>query len=267
MKSFLVAVAKIALALCTAGLVLAGVTWGVVSYRGSQQQAREAPAKELKPWPPYPLVAIDDSLRATLKTKWVEGAMKFQFEVDGYPGDLANALASLKPNYAWILLFLDKDGFEVARHEVPLHEMTRTVNDQGLSTGLTMRGDIFLSAESYQRATTWDVSWRFPTKPKPVSTRSTTGDSAVIARSHAGASPAPVRDDEIVGRVDPRRLQFGTSDSTLVWIAPLLGGHNYFWNRSSCIQASVIPNGNRIYFKSELDAVTAGLHRSPEPNC
>ena len=103
MKAFAVGVARIATIIVVVIVALAGLGFGGVAvwenWKEARDVARNAPLEELKVWPPLTIEALG-GVKLTLSTKWREGDMLYQFDVNGYPPEIAAAkdMAQRRPS-------------------------------------------------------------------------------------------------------------------------------------------------------------------------
>jgi hypothetical protein len=142
LKRFTVTVLKIGCGIVFATLIVSFAVWGVLTVRENSEEAANAPLATLKNWPET--AAISNAM-CRLRTVWRTGTVYYQFEVEGYPPVVIN--------------FLDKDGFKLFQHGLPLSEMAQVIGPDGQPSGLLWKGDESMNADLYRRAASWEISW------------------------------------------------------------------------------------------------------------
>ena len=163
MKAFAVGVARIATIIVVVIVALSVFGFGGnalwENWTKAQETARNAPLEALKTWPLITVEALG-GVKLTLSTKWREGELLYQFNVDGYPPKIAAARDGNTVDSKWRLSFFDKDGFEVVVVNVPLSEMSRRTTT--VVEGLSANTRTMMSADQYRRVATWGIGWSFP---------------------------------------------------------------------------------------------------------
>ena len=166
MKSFAVGVARIAAIIVVVIVTLSGLGFGGFALWNHLETERNAPLEALKIWPPITAESLG-GVTLRLSTKWREGRVLYHFRVAGYPPKIAAAMDGSTDASKWNLVFLDKDGFEAATVDVPIHKMSRgETGVAGQYTGLDANSDTYMSADNYRRAAGWDISWQGFAEPK-----------------------------------------------------------------------------------------------------
>ena len=164
LKSFFLGAAKIAVAIVISIVVIVGIWWGVDSFSTHRDAVKNVPLEIPKIWSSITIGALDNS-HLYLTTRWSNGRMSYQFEMKGYPKSLASQFETQQPYSirapGFTLTFLDKNGFKLFDEEIPLNKTTRVVSDDGKGTGLSARGDTYVSADNYRQALSWEVTWLF----------------------------------------------------------------------------------------------------------
>lgn len=162
MKTFLLGVVKLAVAL-TLGLIVLGVgAWAISAFSEHREAVKNAPLETPKVWRQQTVGALNNA-QLSLATKWHDGHMSYQFEMKGYPSSLSEKRANTRayelhqPRFT--LIFLDESGFKLFDHQIPFSEMTRVVDDSGKPAGLSAKGRTYESADTYRKAVTWEVTW------------------------------------------------------------------------------------------------------------
>jgi len=194
-KSFTVGVMRIAAIILLVIVSLAALGFGGASlwnnWTESQEAARNAPLEETTEWPPITLEPLGD-VELSLTTKWRDGRLLYQFNVDGYTPEIAAAKDAGNADSEWALRFLDEDGFETASVAVPVSGMTKSVIDQGKYGGLSTNSNTLMSADEYRRAVTWSIAWSGfpePKPPAPIAAVSMPPQAPVAAASKPRPSP------------------------------------------------------------------------------
>ncbi len=96
--------------------------------------------------------------RFRLRTLWRDGSIYYQFDVEGFPPviDQAREQAS---QAAFLISLLDKDGFKLFEHSLPLAQMEQIMGTNPQVSGLSWKGDEYLGADVYRRASKWELEW------------------------------------------------------------------------------------------------------------
>lgn len=84
LKRFALAVLKIACGISLATLILGLSLWAVVTFRDRQRQAADAPLANLRTWREVNVKALA-SAKFRLRTKWSDGKVYCQFDMQGSP--------------------------------------------------------------------------------------------------------------------------------------------------------------------------------------
>jgi hypothetical protein len=132
-KRFTIGVLKLACGIVLATLILGLVVWGVVTFRERSEEAANAPLATLKTWPE---VTALSNTKCGLRTVWRVGNIYYQFDVQGYPPVLRQTREH-ENQAAFIIGFLDKDGFRLFQHILALADMTQVVDADGQTGGLS----------------------------------------------------------------------------------------------------------------------------------
>ena len=163
-KRFAIAALKLACGIALATLILGLAVWGILAFRERLDEAANAPLATLKTWPEVTVSALAN-IRVRLRTVWRSGNIYYQFDVQGYPPELRQAMEG-QTQAAFTINFLDSDGFRLFEHRVPLAETSGTVGTDGQPAGVSWKGDEPMAADLYRRATRWELSW-FGFAPAP----------------------------------------------------------------------------------------------------
>src|SRR5260370_18552633 len=115
-KRFKIAVLKLACGIGLAAIILSVGVWGVVTFRERSEEAANEPLASLKTWPEE--TALPNT-KCRLRTVWRTGNSYYQFEVQGYPPVLRQSKEH-ENQAAFIMSFLDKDGFKLFKHRLAL---------------------------------------------------------------------------------------------------------------------------------------------------
>jgi hypothetical protein len=98
-----------------------------------------------------------------LQTIWRGGRVYYQLEVKGYPPSIREA-KQRGTQAAFSIVFLDKDGFKLFEHALPLADMADLIGADGQPSGMSWKGDESVVVDFYRRAANWELSWSsFPT--------------------------------------------------------------------------------------------------------
>jgi hypothetical protein len=138
-----------------ATLILGLAVWGVLTVREKSEEAANAPLATLKTWP---RVAALSNTMCRLQTVWRTGNIYYQFEVQGYPPVLRQTREH-ENQAAFSINFLDKDGFRLFQHGLPLSAMAQVIGADGQASGLLWKGDESMNVDLYRRAASWEISW------------------------------------------------------------------------------------------------------------
>jgi hypothetical protein len=163
-KRFTIAVLKLACGIALAALILGLAAWGIVSFRERSEEAANAPLATLRTWPEVTVSALAN-IKVRLQTVWRSGNIYYQFDVQGYPSELRQAMER-ESQAAFTINFLDSDGFRLFEHRLPIAEMSRAVGADGQPTGASWKGDESIVADLYRRAARWELGW-FGFAPAP----------------------------------------------------------------------------------------------------
>jgi hypothetical protein len=189
-KKFTISVLKLACGIALATLILGLAVWGIVALRGRLEEAANAPLATLRAWPEVTVSALA-SIKVRLQTVWRSGNIYYQFDVQGYPPELRQAMES-ETQAAFTINFLDSDGFRLFEHRLPLAEMSRALGADGQPDGASWKGDESMVADLYRRATRWELSW-FGFAPAPTPRPATPSAPSVPPRKPASLPlPKPV---------------------------------------------------------------------------
>ena len=113
-------------------------------------------------WPdryrPYVLPS-KDYLKINFVTIWREGNILYKISIKPYNEILVNAIESRFPSF--IIHFYDSFDFNLVDFEIPLYELTRTVNDEGITLQLNGKGKISCSKLLYDKINNFSVGWNF----------------------------------------------------------------------------------------------------------
>jgi hypothetical protein len=158
-RSFFVGTLKIVLAIVLSASVLSALGWIAYEVYDGRQKAKNEALAIPKVWREISLSHMENAT-LTLRTKWEDGRMAYQFKVVGYPKKVGQA-RDRGPELKFILSFKDSDNFRVFDLDVPLGEMVGTVDKEGKQQGLYIEGSKYASADEYRRAITWTIQWNF----------------------------------------------------------------------------------------------------------
>lgn len=177
LKRFALVVVKIACGISLAALIVGLGVWAVSTHNERSKAAENAQLATLKVWPDATGSKQFANATFHLRTVWRDGEIYYQFEVKGYPPILAQARR--KSSAVFFIRFLDKDGFKLFEHTLPLSEMLGNIGLDDQPTGLSWEGDESITANLYRSAGTWNFAYAgFPetseVKPEPSSARPST---------------------------------------------------------------------------------------------
>ena len=165
-KRFTVTVLKLACGIALATLMLGLAVWGIVTFRERSEEAANAPLATLKTWPEITVNALAN-IKVRLRTVWRGGNIYYQFDVQGYSPELRQAMER-ETQAAFTIDFLDNDGFRLFEHRLALAEMSEAMGADGQPAGASWKGDEFVVADLYRRATRWELgSSGFAPAPAP----------------------------------------------------------------------------------------------------
>jgi len=157
LKRFALAVLKIACGLSLAAILLGLGAWGVITLLERSEEAAKAPLATPKDWSEVTAGALADT-KFTLRTVWRREHLYYQFQIHAYPPEIAQARES-DAGAAFIIDFLDGNGFRLFQKVLELREMTRAVGSDRKIGGLSWKGDEYLGADVYRRAESWELRW------------------------------------------------------------------------------------------------------------
>jgi len=162
MIKFFLSVAKLAAALTITIVVLAVSAWVIVAFVEYRENVKNAPLEMPKTWNPQTVGALENS-KLSLVTKWHDGHMYYQFEMESYPSSLFKYREDAEDydcyQIIFTLTFLDENGFKLSDYQIPSSELIRIVDDSRKPIGLSARGDTYMSADTYRKAVKWEVNW------------------------------------------------------------------------------------------------------------
>jgi len=136
----------------------------------NRETAKNASLAQPRTWPAIRIEALENA-ELKLSTMWREGALHYQLSIDGYPKiilatrDIRKDRVSSAMRPEFTIEFLDENGFKLFEHEIPLNKMAKIVNAKGQGVGLEAKGHTYLTAETYRRAASWNITWNFDTQP------------------------------------------------------------------------------------------------------
>lgn len=169
MGQFFRGAAKIGVAIVGAVVVLAilgGIAaWGLEKVK----QKKNEPYETVRSWT-FDLPNLQ--MKVIGKTKLIDGQMYADFIFQGYPQFLSSMRNRLNDSAGFNLLFMDKDGFELANKKLLLSEGTRVMgpDDKPVATQWTYKENVGL--ESYARFESINIGWSLnteaPAEPKPI---------------------------------------------------------------------------------------------------
>ena len=167
---------KVAVAIVAAVVVLSVFGWGVWRFQDMKEKADAKQYESIKPWH----VDLKENLQMTLlaRTKLVEGRLRAEVNIDGYPAYLTDPRLQAKNRDAGItLLFQDKDGFKVHAKPIAIREFSGIVDSKGERAGLRYEFDDYMDVADYARMSQLRVEWTLETAipPTPVATKSLEG--------------------------------------------------------------------------------------------
>ncbi len=155
----------------------------------AERKARLAHLEETKVLLPLDIPQLD--VQVSLATSWRDGTLYFSFELDDLPDAkafqkwLASRPAESRANPSAVNLsdapkidakahdarlkktfshtpftihLYDKNGFKL--ESIVAFDLTRTVNDEGLTNNLDAKGTRPMSEEDYRRVDHWSFEWR-----------------------------------------------------------------------------------------------------------
>jgi hypothetical protein len=164
-KVFLLATAKIGLAIFVAVLALAILGISIFFISKYIENNKNKPLKVVIIWPQIEVPALKNA-KLTLISKWEDSLVHYQFSMSGYPAE-KEELPISKPspfnstNGAFTIIFLDENRFKVVQTEIPIKNMSRTINEKGHFIGLQANDSFYMSADNYRKIKYWDIAWRF----------------------------------------------------------------------------------------------------------
>jgi len=154
-KKFAVSVLKLGCGIAVAALIIGLAIWGFNAAQERFQESANAPLAALKTWPESPAIS---NTKLHMRTVGRSGSVFYQVDVDGYP-PVVRRSRETAAQAGFNIEFLDKDGFRLSQHRLPLTEMIAAIGPDGEPGGLSWKGDEVMSADTYRRASIWDVSW------------------------------------------------------------------------------------------------------------
>lgn len=166
LKAFIFGTLKIALGLFLASLAIGLVIWGWSSFSDYQKSTKEAPLAQPKIWPDQSVSALEN-VKLSLKTMWKNGDLYYQFSTDNLPKAISVARNNRDANRSFNIAFLDRNGFKLFEHQIPLRDMSTVVGVDGKASRLEINNKTPLSADDYRNAASWDIGWNFPTSTPP----------------------------------------------------------------------------------------------------
>ena len=137
------------------------VGWGMHHYR----QKKVLPLAEARNYRQITRPQFEDT-KLNLTTKWKNNKLIYIFRIDGYPLNIKefHSTSSRKKGINWKgigIQFSDGDGFELATDFFFIDEMHPINDNDGNCTGLTLQGEIDMSADDYRDISDWNIGWNF----------------------------------------------------------------------------------------------------------
>lgn len=170
-KKFAISILKLACGLALSALILGLAVWGIVEFRERADAAANESLSTPRAWPQITVTSLSNST-FHLQSVWRNGRAYYQFEMKGDP--LTVRLAKEGDSQAaFAIIFLDKDGFKLFEHRLPLTEVAVVLGTDGEPVGVSWKEDESLGADLYRRFARWEISrYGFPlpqvvTVPKP----------------------------------------------------------------------------------------------------
>lgn len=157
-KLFFAAALKITVAIVLAIIVLSLFGWGIYSFTQHRENVNNAPLEKPRTWALISIPSLDNS-SFKLSTMWREGQLSYQFEMTGFPKSLETSIQHGNPSFT--LSFLDKNGFKLYDHKIIGSDIIRIVDDKGKYAGISSKGYMYLNADTYRKAQTWEITWAF----------------------------------------------------------------------------------------------------------
>lgn len=97
-----------------------------------------------------------DSLKVNMVTTWREDMMFYKMKIS--LDDSTKSMDEVKATKLNIS-FTDLWGFERLEMEVPLDNMTRLINSEGVPRGLSLNSDLECTLEDYISLLDWSIGW------------------------------------------------------------------------------------------------------------
>jgi hypothetical protein len=156
LRGFVVSASRLALSLSIAFVALGAVcAVGYWAYTYSERQAAKR-AEDVRFWSKD--LSSHLQMKATARTKLIDGVMHAAIEFDGYPEFLKHpANRSRGFHVSWD----DSDGFTHVKKSLPLIEFTTTVNEKGEPIGNRVQFTELVSVRAYASLARLNVDWTF----------------------------------------------------------------------------------------------------------
>lgn len=168
-KVFFLAITKAGLAIFVAVVALAILGISIFFISKHIENTKNKPLTVIKFWPQLEIAVLKNA-KVTLKTKWEDSLVHYQFNMLGYPAEKEELpFSNSKPspfnstNGVFIIIFLDDNGFKVEQKEIPFQNMVmaRTINERGSFIGMEANDSFYMSADKYRKIKYWNIAWRF----------------------------------------------------------------------------------------------------------
>jgi hypothetical protein len=125
---------------------------GAIKVEGTENHDRQ---KEVLPsvmdWPPH-TIGSASNLVLTLKTKWRDGTLCYNFRIG--KSDKLDQIGQNSPNAKITILLLDEDGFTVLSAPVMISDMNRVEG-----AGFEATGSIICGLSTYRSIKIWNQVW------------------------------------------------------------------------------------------------------------
>lgn len=163
-KTFFIGAAKIAVAIFVAGigLLLAVALYGWATAKIEEREAK--PFEEPKTW--FQDMSSTIGMNVETNTKLVDGKMLVNVIMRGSPAFINDpTLIRMNKDLGFTIDFVDQHGFKVVSQSIAYNGMTRAVNPDGSSQGLSFQGDVgYVGLKQYAQIQNVQIQWTVETK-------------------------------------------------------------------------------------------------------
>jgi hypothetical protein len=182
-KGYLQSISKLTLALFIAllGVVVVVSVYG--KFEDFYRKKNDEKYEKVKEWS-SDLSVIN--LKATAKTKVVDGQMLVSLVIDGYPEYFTHPqLAKKNQQESFVVAFSDEDNFEIFQKRIQFSEFSTNVDASGKPNGLSNQFSQFIDTSKYEKFSRMKILWTFDTQiPKVVTPTSSSKPLAVGGTDH-----------------------------------------------------------------------------------